>query len=153
MPVKGRANVDKAMSKLKMIANDDIRGVYLSGLSAMINQSPVDDGGARNNWFFTGASPDTSSERPPNKSGSASKRSLSEMPKIVLGKKFFFTNNLPYIINLEYGGYPNPVKKGTYIKKSKSYEIRSTGGFSKQIAPDGWVRKTLTAMRNKIRQL
>jgi len=53
MPIKGRANVDRAMKQLKVKANDNIRGVYLSGLSAIIKQSPVDDGGARNNWFFT----------------------------------------------------------------------------------------------------
>ena len=70
-----------------------------------------------------------------------------------MNQKIFFTNNLPYIETLEYGGYPNPVKKGTWVKKSKSYEVRSTGGFSKQVAPDGWVRKTLKAMAKKIRQL
>jgi len=62
------------------------------------------------------------------------------MPKIVLNKKIFYTNNLPYIGVLEYGGFPVPGGDLT------------SGGFSKQ-APEGWVRKTLIQMQNKIRSL
>jgi hypothetical protein len=75
------------------------------------------------------------------------------MPKRVVNKKMFLTNNLPYIETLEYGGYPNPVKKGSWDVKGKKFTIKSTGGFSKQVAPDGWVRKTLKSMASKIRQL
>ena len=46
----------------------------------------------------------------------------------------------------------SPVAKGSYIKKSKSYEILSVNGFSKQ-APKGWVRSTIIAMQNKLRSL
>jgi hypothetical protein len=74
------------------------------------------------------------------------------MPQSVLGKSLYFTNNAPAINILEYGGFPTPVKKGSYIKRSKSFEILSIRGFSKQ-APNGWVRATLIAMRNKIRSL
>ena len=74
------------------------------------------------------------------------------MPQKVLNNKMFFTNNLPYIETLEYGGYPSPVKKGTWNKKKKAYEIRSSGTFSDQ-AVGGWVRKTLRVMAKKIRSL
>jgi hypothetical protein len=75
------------------------------------------------------------------------------MPAYVLNKKLYLTNNGPGINSLEYGGFPNPVIKGSYIKKSKSYEKLSTGGWSNQIDPGGWVRKTLILMQNKIRSL
>jgi len=47
----------------------------------------------------------------------------------------YIQNNLPYASVIEYGTYPSPVKKGTYIGNGK-YEIRSSGGYSKQ-APQG----------------
>ena len=65
------------------------------------------------------------------------------MPKSILGKRLFFTNNLPYINKLEYGGYPNPPKNVTG---------KTAGGFSLQ-APIGWVRKELKKMRKAIRNI
>lgn len=143
MPLKGRKKVDKALKQTKIKASDDIRGVYLSGLSVIIKQTPVADGGAKNNWFFTVGMPFTlTSGRGEDTSGSGSQRSLSELPEHVLNKKMFFTNNLPYIETLEYGGYPKP---GSGEK--------TTAGYSNQVAPDGWVRKTIKAMAKKIREL
>ena len=52
--------------------------------------------------------------------------------------KIFMTNNLPYARTLEFGKYPTPVKRGTYVGKGR-YEKRSQGGFSK-LAPRGMVR-------------
>lgn len=154
MPLKGRTAVDKAIKQTKIKANNDIRAVYFTGLAAMIKQTPVDEGRARNNWFLTAKIPfSLTGGRGKSKAGTGSSRSLKEMPLKVLGTKIYFTNNLPYIETLEYGGYPSPVKKGTWNKKKKAYEIRSINTFSKQVAPDGWVRKTLKAMASKIRQL
>jgi len=51
---------------------------------------------------------------------------------------------------LEYGGFPSPVEKGSYIKGK--YQKLSANGFSKQ-APNGWVRATVIQMQNKIRSL
>lgn len=152
MPLKGRAKVDKAIEETYLQANDDVRGVYLQGLYNIVIATPVDEGRARNNWFLTTGAPSSKSTTSKSK-GLGAIRQLRQMPKRVVNQKMFFTNNLPYIETLEYGGYPNPVKKGTWVKKSKSYEVRSTGGYSKQVAPDGWVRKTLKAMAKKIRQL
>ncbi len=152
MPLKGRKNVDLAIEKRYLAANDDVRGVYLQGLYNVVLGTPVDEGRARNNWFLTIGAASGNSTTSKSK-GLGAIRSIRQMPKRVMNQKIFFTNNLPYIETLEYGGYPNPVKKGTWVKKSKSYEVRSTGGFSKQVAPDGWVRKTLKAMAKKIRQL
>ena len=151
MPLKGRANVDKAIEDKYLKVNDDIRGVYLQGLYNVVKGTPVDEGRARNNWFLTTGA--ASSKTTTSKSkGLGAIRSIRQMPHRVINQKIFFTNNLPYIEALEYGGYPSPVKQGTYVKKSKSYEVRSSGGFSKQ-APSGWVRRTLKSMAKKIRQL
>jgi hypothetical protein len=145
MPIKGMDNVKKAIAKTKTQANMDIKGVYFSGLRTIIKATPVDEGRARNNWFLTDGMPSGLSGRGASVSGSGSDASLMTMPPDVLNKKIYFTNNLPYIGVLEYGGYPSP---GT---------DKTTGGYSTQLtpfkSPKGWVRATLISMANKVRSL
>ena len=146
MPLRGLKKTKQAVIDLSKKANKNLKGVYLAGLGNIIKETPVDEGRARNNWFLTTGSPSSSTT---TLTGDGQEITL---PKNVLGKKIYFTNNLPYIGTLEYGEYPDPVKKGSYNKRSKSFEILSIGGFSKQ-APKGWVRATLIKMQNKIRAL
>jgi hypothetical protein len=153
MPIKGMDDVKKAIAKTKRDANFNIRGVYLAGLKPMVMETPADTGVTRNSWFLTVGSPfSLTTSREANKSGSGSLASVESMPKWVLNKKIYLTSNRPNIAILEYGGYPNPVRQGSWIKKSQSYEKLSSGGFSKQ-RPGGWVRKNLIRMKNKIRSL
>lgn len=140
MPIDGMDAVKKMIAKNKKEANDNIRAVYLKGLTGMIKGTPVDEGRARNNWFLSIGVPFTLSGRAASKSGNGSQSSANGMPPWVLNKKIFFTNNLPYIGVLEYGGYPKP-----------GGEL-STNGFSNQ-APNGWVRSELIRMQNNIRKL
>lgn len=140
MPLIGRENFNKLTSEGLERVNKDLRGVYLSGLLNVVKGTPVDEGRARNNWFFTIGTPSNKATTSKSK-GLGAIRSVRQMPDYVLNKKMYFTNNLPYIETLEYGRYPNP-NKG----------IKTAGGFSTQ-APGGWVRATLIAMRNKIKTL
>ena len=151
MPLRGMSNVKKMTSDRLVKMNDDVRGVYLAGLFNVIEGTPVDSGRARNNWFLSVSAPSQKTTKSKSK-GLAAIRQLRTMPKSVLNKKIYFTNNLPYIGLLEYGGYPKNVKKGTFNKKLKKYEIRSISGYSKQM-PRGWVRVALRLMANKIRKL
>ena len=150
MPLIGRDKVDKAIVDTVITTNDNLKGVYFAGLANIINGTPADTGRARNNWFLSVGTPSNSMTTSKNKAGASSIRQLSKMPDQLLGKKIFFTNNLPYIGTLEYGGFPSPVKLGSWI--DGKYQKLSDGGFSKQ-APDGWVRSTLIAMKNKIGKL
>jgi len=153
MPLLGREKVDFELKVgVKDRLNTTLKGVYLSGLGNVIAGTPADEGIHRNSWFLTTGIPSNATTTSKNKIGSSSIRQLSKMPAVVIGKKLFFTNNAPAINILEYGGFPSPVKRGSYIKASKSYEILSVRGFSKQ-APNGWVRAALIAMANKIRSL
>ncbi len=152
MPLIGREKVEQMLTNYEQTANDNIKGVYLSGLTNIVAGTPADSGRARNGWFLSVGAPSNSTESSNNKTGSNSFSQISRMPQSVLGKKIFYTNNTSYIGVLEYGGFPSPVKKGSYIKRSKSYQILSINGFSKQ-APSGWVRSTLIKMQNKIRSL
>ena len=138
MPLIGLDNVKKAMNvDIYLQINDDIKGVYLAGLTNVIKETPVDSGRARNNWFLSVSTPST---KLTSVSGAANFNQLNKLPKRVLNRKLYFTNNLPYITTLEYGGFPVPGGDLT------------TNGFSKQ-APKGWVRSTLIKMANKIRSL
>lgn len=97
---------------------------------SVIKMTPVAaklGGRARANWFI-GASVTTKttlSKTPINLAAS--------LPKVLLGKKTFLYNNLPYITTLEFGGYP---------KNPKGGQGKTVGGFSKQ-APRGMVRVSL----------
>ena len=154
MPLLGREKVTHELKVgIKERVNDNLKGVYLAGLQQVIQSTPADKGRARNNWFLTVGTPSNKTTNSESANGANSLNQLAKLPKSVLGKKLYFTNNLSYIGVLEYGGFPSPVKKGSYIKKSKSYEKLSTGGWSNQVDPGGWVRKALILMQNKIRSL
>jgi hypothetical protein len=70
--------------------------------------------------------------------------------KLLKGGRLFMFNNAPQINVVEFGGYPDPVKKGTY-RKGKGYQVRSSGGYSKQ-APRGMVRSNLAGFGQRFRQ-
>lgn len=66
-------------------------------------------------------------------------------------KSMFIFNNSPYGGVVEFGGYPNPVKFGTWVKKQKKFVKFSAGGFSKQ-APKGMVRTNVMAFKNRLKR-
>jgi hypothetical protein len=146
MPIQGMKEVKKMIADNKKQSNRDIKALYFVGLRTIIKGTPVDEGRARNDWFLTVGAPSGLVGRSDEISGSGSESSLMSMPQDVLNKKIYFTNNLPYIETLEYGGYPNP-SNGT----------KTTGGFSTQLtpfkSPKGWVRATLIEVASKIRAL
>lgn len=140
MSLQGLDDVKKMIAKNKLESNDKLRKIYFKGLSTIIKETPVDEGRARNNWFLTAKNPSGLVGRGGGSSG-GSHQSLNNMPKNVLNKKIYFTNNLPYIGMLEYGGYG-----------SKETRKTNSRGFSK-LAPKGWVRIELVNMLNKVRAL
>lgn len=60
-----------------------------------------------------------------------------------MGQDIWLTTNLPYSTVIEHGGYPTPVKKGSYVKKGRpdgpGWVKLSEGGYSRQ-APRGVYR-------------
>ena len=59
-----------------------------------------------------------------------------------MGTSFSIINPSPYGPMLEFGGYPNPPQKGSYNYRTKTWEVLSIGGYSRQ-APKGMVRVTI----------
>jgi hypothetical protein len=147
MPIKGMDELKKIIAKNKKDSNIRLYALFFDGLSEIIKETPADTGRVRNSWFLTKGQPfSLSSGRSADKGGSGSISSLNSMPEYVLNKKLYFTNNMPYIETLEFGGYPNP-SSGT----------KTSGGYSKQLipfnTPKGWVRSNLIRMANKVRSL
>lgn len=119
-----------------------------------MKKTPVDTGRARGNWQISIGSDNTSpiERNDPKNYGTVSQFKGEEIKKLNECKgdeKIFIVNNLPYITTLEYGGYPDPVKLGTWNKEKKEYEKRSAGGYSKQ-APSGMVGVTVANIKRKI---
>jgi hypothetical protein len=146
MPLKGREKLNMAIGDSMKRINAAVKQIYFSALQDIVELTPVDTGRARNNWFLTVTNPSV------KETGTGGSNQLEKLPENVLGKKIFFTNNLPYMTTLEYGGFPNPVKLGSYDKQLGTYVKLSEGGFSKQ-APQGFVRISLKRAQQKIKQI
>ena len=131
-------------ARRKNVEIRDVRKAYAFALySSIVRKTPVDTGRARGNWQVTAGSPAGGEVEDRMKTP----RGMDSVPDVNGDESIFITNNLPYITALEYGGYSDPVEKGTYNKRTKSYEVRSDGGYSKQ-APHGMVGVTLANNEN-----
>lgn len=143
------------IGKLNMI----MRVAALNLFKQVILKTPVDTGRARGNWQTTvgGYAQGTTGAK-------SESEVLNEMVQTLQGERikkgFFLTNNLPYIQKLEYGGYPNPAKDGTYVGEGKTkgpftgpgfYKF-SENGFSKQ-APQGMVRISIQQIKEDLSEI
>ena len=115
------------------------RKVALELFSRVIYKTPVDEGRARANWQVTIGTTASGTVEIDDKSGSATmSRAVADSRGFKAGDTIFLTNNLPYILTLEQGGYSDGPK--------------TVGGFSRQ-APNGMVALTVqefSAIVNKI---
>lgn len=112
------------------VAIKEVRKNYAFALySSIVKKTPVDTGRARSNWNVSVGSPDLSTTEDTRKKP----KLKDKMPDPNGDESIFISNNLPYITKLEYGGYPNPPKKGSG---------KTVNGYSKQ-APEGMVGVTL----------
>lgn len=111
-------------------SNIAIKKAVIRTWGNIIKDTPVDQGRARGAWLI-GFSVTLSQGR---KSSSKNAGYIAKgLPKDIFKTPFFLFNNLPYIETLEFGGYPNPPKKGKGL---------TVNGFSKK-APKGMVRLNL----------
>ncbi len=159
MPLVGDKAFRKKLRETKVNANNQLIGVYVQGLKNIVAPSPVhfkDGGEFKNGWFLSVGSPFTlKAGRDAAKSGNGSLASIETMPDWILNKKIYFTNNTAQALKIEYGGFPNPVKRGTNtseVKGSPTYQKLSAGGYSRQ-APNGVVRIELKKMQARIKKL
>ena len=130
---------DKLAKKVGADIEIVVKAAALTVFSDVVIRSPEDTGRFRQNWnlAYTVMNETITDETSHGFQGKidAIRRELLTMP---IGGVFWLTNSLPYALVLEYGLYPNPPKRGTYVK-GEGWVIKSIGGYSKQ-APHGMVR-------------
>ena len=138
MPLIGLSDVIGAIDDIESGLNDKLRDVYLKGFKDITERTPEDTRAAQSNYFISVGAP--SNKTTDDTSGNPH---LEDMPAWVLGKKIYYTNNLPYMVTLEYGGY-----KGVGPKTQRG----PAGIFSTQ-GVGGFVRRELLVMRAAIRRI
>ena len=121
MPLIGRQRVDDAIIKTVKTTNNKLKTIYFKGLREVITATPVDTGRARSNWYLSQNAPSGKT------TDSLTRIDDLKLPQSVFGKVIYFTNNLPYIISLEWG--------------------------SSEYAPKFWVRAVIKKMQQKIKAL
>lgn len=90
-------------SKCGIQLDQVVRKVVLDLGRELVERTPVDTGMARSNWFF-GFDRVTSIETSASKNGGPSiRRAAAFTNDLKAGTVCYITNNLPYIMRLEYG--------------------------------------------------
>lgn len=126
--------VDNNEKRIKNILRKLVRDV--------VNDTPVDTGVLKNNWYANTGSPPRRKNSRPDPSGQGSiQRANKTIDRMDLNKTFYLGNNLPYAGVVEFGLYPNPPKNPTG---------KTVNGFSKQ-APSGMLRINVQKAINRIR--
>lgn len=123
-------------------------------ISGVVLLTPVDTGRARASWNVSVGNPDRRVPGPGTYRTFASPRYAQEKARaalVSLGpyQTVWITSSLEYVPVLEFGGYPNPVERGSWDKQRRRYVVRSQGGYSRQ-APRGMVGVTWAAMRQAL---
>lgn len=139
--------LDKLADKYKADLEQVARKSTFDLFNAVNLRTPVDTGRFRANWNVSYNAPDYAITESTNQSRANSE--ISKVLSLPVGGVIYLCNGLPYGRHLEYGLYPSPVKRGTYNKKTKSYEIRSSNGYSKQ-APSGMIRISVREYRDYV---
>lgn len=138
-----------------------IKNIRIGVSESIIDKTPYDtitpgDGGqAKASWVATIGTQGRSNDSEKDKDGSETKNKAAQVAKSNIDEDFYLTSTCDYIGVLEYGGYPNPPKKGTYLKGSQSkdgisgpgHHVFSEGGYSAK-APRGMVRITVADFQN-----
>jgi len=143
----------EAFSKKTGIALDTVlRKTVLQILSGVVEATPVDTGRARANWQVSvgSSNPLVVDTITPDVVG----REMAVIATLKAGKPVYIFNNVPYILVLEYGQYPNPPKRGTYLRTGQTkgaftgpgWFQFSEGGYSSQ-APGGMARITVQRVK------
>jgi hypothetical protein len=130
---------DKLAKKLNNDIEVVIRASILKVFSDVVIRSPVDTGRFRANWNFSYNVIDAKISDSVDVTGEGKLAEIqAALLKFKLGDVAYLANSLPYAMVLEYGLYPDPVLRGSFVK-GEGMVIKSAGGYSKQ-APHGMVR-------------
>lgn len=126
------------------------KDIVIDALQGVVMQSPVDEGSFRASHRVSINQPDmTFNESEKDENGTPTiNKGEAVISRLVPYSTVYIQTNAPYATAIEFGQYPNPVKKGSYDKKAKKYVIKSINGFSQQ-APQGVYGLTFSYIAQK----
>lgn len=144
-------DMEKFVSKSNVAINTVRAFMAYELFSRVVDRTPVyfkwekTSGTTKYNWQCTLNTPSTKVLKGTDKKGTRTKqRILKVLERVTADEDIYFANSVPWVWNLESGLYPKSPVRGSYNKKTKKYEIRSTGGYSKQQPSVGMVKLSLT---------
>lgn len=140
-------DIIKKFQEESELSNEQIvRGTFIKLAGAISNDTPVDEGITRGNWYITTSQPSVaynSNKKDKSKGESEFQAELSKT-KDIMGKSLFLTNNSPNILVLENGGYLD-------ANGSPANGPKTSGGYSKK-APNGMVVTNITRFARIIKE-
>lgn len=113
-------------------AEQHCKNIIADALQQVAVHSPVDKGSYRFSHIVSINTEDHSTKQG---NGDPIQAAQGSIASFKLGDTAYLQNNTPYGDAIEYGGYPDPVKNGSWVK-GRGYIKKSAGGFSRQ-APNG----------------
>ena len=153
-----------------------VKKIAFEAYSRILKKTPVDKGFLRGAWTLAIGTPSDENTQKmlghSGKGGLFGKKSeqlqgqfneaMAQMATLEALQTVWISNAMPYVETVEFGGYPNPPKRGSYIpfalgkngrKRTGSgrWVVKSSGGFSKQ-APKGMFGISILEVVNWIKE-
>lgn len=138
--------IEKFKEKSELSNEQIIRGTFIKLAGAISNDTPVDEGITRGNWYITATQPSTKYDPDTAKPNKGEAEFTSELSRTdnILGKSLYLTNNSPNILVIENGGYVD-------ANGSPANGEKTSGGYSKK-APNGMVVVNITRFAKIIKE-
>lgn len=136
--------------------NDTIGEAVYELAKRIVDKTPVDegtdsDGGLKGNWQAAINNTPVGQTGILDVDGSTTLAGIKNVTDQIGGNVFYLVNNAPYASVVEFGEYPNPPKKGTYLDSKRTKRGRSGPGYFQfsrdgysEVTPQGMVRVSLT---------
>lgn len=139
--MKRWSDLGKDIEKIMAAPKDTVRKVCIEAATNIIMRTAVDKGTARLNWQASLGSPMSGIVAGADKSGQIAIQAATRQAMQAPGTIFFLTNNLPYILPLEFG---------LYSQGAGASQKTTRDGYSVQSA-NGMVRVTVEEIKRGIR--
>lgn len=127
--------IEEALDVTEAIQQEAVISLF----SDIVIATPVDEGRLRSNWFASGKNPSNAVND--TRSVGQALGLIKTVAKSVKGDTYTLTNNLPYAVTVEFGGFNYNPKSGK----------TTSSGFSTQ-APQGMMRANTLRWSNLVNE-